>query len=49
MGGVDDGASRITNSVDGGFRNLISYLESIREEQETQRAMLEAFSNSRLD
>jgi murein DD-endopeptidase MepM/ murein hydrolase activator NlpD len=48
MGAGGDSASRITNSVDGGFRNLISYLESIRSEQETQRAMIEAFSNSRL-
>lgn len=48
IGGVDDSANRITNSVDGGFRNLIAYLDSIRGEQESQRAMLEAFSSSRI-
>ena len=47
-GGPADGASRIVGSVDGGFRNLINYLDSIREEQSTQRAILEAFSKSRM-
>jgi hypothetical protein len=48
MGAGEDSASLITNSVDCNFRNLISYLESISSEQETQRVMLEIFSNSNL-
>ena len=47
-GGPADGATRIVGSVNGGFKNLINYLDSIREEQTTQRAMLEAFSKSRM-
>ena len=47
MGG-DDGPGRIVNSVDGGFNKLISYLDSIRDEQVKQRALLNAFSKSRI-
>ena len=47
MGG-DDGPERIVNSVDGGFNKLISYLDSIRDEQAKQRALLNAFSKSRI-
>ena len=47
MGG-DDGPGRIINSVDGGFNKLISYLDSIRDEQVKQRALLNAFSKSRI-
>lgn len=38
----------IVNSVDGGFNKLISYLDSIREEQSAQRAIISAFSKSRV-
>jgi hypothetical protein len=48
MGAGEDSASLITNSVDCNFRNLISYLESINSGQETQRVILEIFSNSSL-
>lgn len=47
MGG-DDGPGRIVNSVDGGFNKLISYLDSIRDEQVKQRALLNAFSKSNI-
>lgn len=47
MGG-EDNAGRIVNSVDGGFNKLISYLDSIRDEQAKQRALLNAFSKSRI-
>lgn len=47
MGG-NDGSTRIVNSVDGGFNKLISYLDSIRDEQVKQRALLNAFSKSRI-
>ena len=47
MGG-EDNAGRIVNSVDGGFNKLISYLDSIRDEQVKQRALLNAFSKSRI-
>lgn len=44
--GGSDGVSRITNSVDGGINRLISYLDSIREEQDNQRAILNAFAKA---
>lgn len=44
--GGSDGVSRITNSVDGGINRLISYLDSIREEQNNQRAILNAFAKA---
>jgi murein DD-endopeptidase MepM/ murein hydrolase activator NlpD len=43
-----DSATKITNSVDNGFKNLIAYLDSIREEQENQRALLNTFAQSRI-
>lgn len=45
---IPDSTTRITHSVDSGFKNLISYLQSIQEEQNTQRKILNTFANSRL-
>lgn len=48
MGGAEDSAGRVVNSVDGGFNKLITYLEGIREEQAAQREIINAFSKSRV-
>lgn len=47
IGGGDDGASRVVNSVDGGFNKLIEYLDSISSEQNEQRKLLETYSISK--
>ena len=46
-GGQGGDVGRIVNSVDGGFDKLINYLNGIREEQQAQREILNAFSQSR--
>lgn len=45
-GGIG-GAQEIVGSVNGGFDKLINYLDSIREEQTAQRAIISAFAKSR--
>ena len=47
IGGSNEGASRIVNSVDGGFNRLLQYLDSISREQNEQRALLETYSISK--
>lgn len=51
--GIDDsntpksnGVDRIVNSVDGVSAKIIKYLDEIRQEQESQRSLIRAFSNS---
>lgn len=41
-----DGIDRIVNSVDGVSAKIIKYLDEIRQEQESQRSLIRAFSNS---
>lgn len=41
-----DGVDRIVNSVDGVSAKIIKYLDEIRQEQESQRSLIRAFSNS---
>lgn len=46
-GGIGGAVEPITNSVNSGFDRLISYLDSIREEQSAQRAIINAFAKTR--
>lgn len=41
------GADKVVSSVNNGFDKLLNYLSSIREEQEAQREIINAFSQSR--
>ena len=41
-----NGVDRIVNSVDGVSAKIIKYLDEIRQEQESQRSLIRAFSNS---
>lgn len=41
-----NGVDRIVNSVDGVSTKIIKYLDEIRQEQESQRSLIRAFSNS---
>ena len=40
------GADKVVNSVDGGFARLLNYLDGIKNEQEVQKEMLNAFSRA---
>lgn len=47
-GGIGGAVEPITSSVNNGFDRLIGYLDSIREEQSAQRAIINTFAKSRI-